>query len=376
MTAHIIYYNYLTPDGSCMSLGGIQTYITNLIPVFKAKGYDVCIYQRSIVSFKAKANGADVIGIPFNCKHRKMLRGFRDIVLANADKDKDIIVFACDTTIQDCAGYHTIAIQHGISWDKPCPNTGSSIRYYYDYIHMRYNAWRQIKRIEKVDQVVCVDYNFTNWYRAEVPFVKIKTNVVPNFCDIPCEIPQKPQNKINIIFARRLFEYRGTRIFANAIIRILKEYSIVNVLVAGEGPDGPYLQEKLGNFKSVTFTRFESFESLKIHSDKHIAVIPTIGSEGTSLSLLEAMASGCAVIATNVGGMTNIVLDGYNGLLINPDEEDLCKAMKRLIDSEALRKQLAENAYDTAASSFSLRIWRERWSMIISNIAMKNEKVP
>ncbi|WP_420491566.1 glycosyltransferase [Neobacillus drentensis] len=53
-----------------------------------------------------------------------------------------------------------------------------------------------------------------------------------------------------------------------------------------------------------------------------------LGSEGTSLSLLEAMAAKCAEIATNVGGMTNIILDNYNGLIINPDESELYLALE------------------------------------------------
>lgn len=49
------------------------------------------------------------------------------------------------------------------------------------------------------------------------------------------------------------------------------------------------------------------------------------------------MAAGCAVICTNVGGMTNIIIDGYNGLMINPDEDSLYKALDRLIEDKLLR---------------------------------------
>ena len=49
--AHIIYYNYLKPDGSGMSVGGIQTYLANLIPVLEKCGYGVSVYQRSYCDF-------------------------------------------------------------------------------------------------------------------------------------------------------------------------------------------------------------------------------------------------------------------------------------------------------------------------------------
>ena len=49
-----------------------------------------------------------------------------------------------------------------------------------------------------------------------------------------------------------------------------------------------------------------------------IVLIPTKAAEGTSLSCLEAMASGRAVIAGCVGGLSDLIVDGYNGLLLRP----------------------------------------------------------
>ena len=43
MRAHIIYYNYLNPEGEGMSIGGIQTYLYNLIPVLRRCGYEVTL---------------------------------------------------------------------------------------------------------------------------------------------------------------------------------------------------------------------------------------------------------------------------------------------------------------------------------------------
>ena len=105
---------------------------------------------------------------------------------------------------------------------------------------------------------------------------------------------------------------------------------------------------------------------MDIHRDKDIAVVPTIGSEGTSLSLLEAMASGCAVICTNVGGMTNIVLNGYNGLMISPEEEELYRALNQILDNNQLRSSLQKHAYATIRSSFSLAKWQEKWIEVIN----------
>ncbi|MBO7309866.1 MAG: glycosyltransferase family 4 protein, partial [Clostridia bacterium] len=179
----------------------------------------------------------------------------------------------------------------------------------------------------------------------------------------------KPADKLRVIFARRLFDYRGTRVFTNAIKRILDEGYDINVTVAGSGPDENWMHEQLDSYISVSFIKYQSHESLDIHKDKHIAVVPTIGSEGTSLSLLEAMSAQCAVVCTNVGGMTNIVLDGHNGLIVNSGSVDqLYEAIKRLLDDEALRIKLSNNAYQSVIDSFSYEKWAEQWKKLLTEI--------
>lgn len=95
-----------------------------------------------------------------------------------------------------------------------------------------------------------------------------------------------------------------------------------------------------------------------------IALIPTKGTEGTSLSCLEAMAAGCAVIASPVGGLTDLIIDGYNGLLVKPIPSDLIDAIELLINNCQLREQLGEKARETA-SAFSIERWREKWAKTI-----------
>ncbi len=91
-----------------------------------------------------------------------------------------------------------------------------------------------------------------------------------------------------------------------------------------------------------------------------IFVLPSY-SEGVSLALLEAMAAGLPVIATNVGGLPEVVTDGDNGLLIPPkDPEALAEALARLLDAPDFAKKLGENARRQVREHFSLdRLGRE-----------------
>ena len=224
-----------------------------------------------------------------------------------------------------------------------------------------------VQKLSYVNGLICVDYNFLNWYRTQVNYVAAYTQVIPNYTRVASR-QEKPMDDIHIIFARRLFEYRGTRVFTAAVKRILDEYKQVTVTIAGSGPDEEWMREQLSGYGTVEFIYYESQDSLRIHQDKHIAVVPTIGSEGTSLSLLEAMAAGCAVVCTNIGGMTNIVIDGYNGLMVSPDEESIYRAIKKLVDDEQFRYQLADKAYETACQGFSYEKWKTKWETTIQGM--------
>mgnify|MGYP002461740223 FL=1 len=125
------------------------------------------------------------------------------------------------------------------------------------------------------------------------------------------------------------------------------------------------MRGRLEAYDNVEFTVYESADSLKIHQNQHVAVVPTVGSEGTSLSLLEAMSAGCSPICTNVGGMTNIVINGYNGLMISPNADALYQAMKNLVEDEALRLRLAEKARETVCLGFSYDKWKDEWLKIL-----------
>ena len=74
------------------------------------------------------------------------------------------------------------------------------------------------------------------------------------------------------------------------------------------------------------------------------------------------MAAGCIPIASCVGGISNILIDGYNGLVIQPSEAELEDALISVINmSHERRRVLAKRAYETALESFSKARWEKQW---------------
>lgn len=357
-------YTYLLDERKKVRIGGIETYISDLSDLLLANGWNVYIYQYASESFAVRRNGYEIIGVP-------KARNSRDLIDAieksHPDYENDLLIFASDFMIVKNNFRHSIALQHGIAWDI---TSDSKVADFWNYCAILGNAMRTIvkyNRYKNVSCLVCVDYNFINWYRTQVAHVDIQLSVIPNYTKIGDRFSRPDKENVSVIFARRLVGYRGTRLFAEAIIPLFRKYGNLSVTIAGAGPDEGWLKEKLSGL-DVTFTSFNAGESLNVHRQFDIAVIPTKGSEGTSLSLLEAMSAGCAVVVTNIGGMTNVVLNGYNGLMVSPDVTELREAIERLVCDKDLRGYLAANAYETVRASFSHEVWKKRWTEFVNRL--------
>lgn len=359
----IICSSYYDLNGEFYKIGGVETYIRNLSRLFKKNNFDIEIYQYANKYFEIDTEFGKVMGI-----ETKNIKKIIHYVEKNVPKDT-IVIFATDYLIRKNSFKYCIAIQHGVAWDICQHKKKDFIFMFIDTLRKALSSLRKIYSYNFCENIVCVDYNFINWYRTQTSFLNIRFFPIMNFTELPKKV-EKEENNIKIIFARRFVDYRGTKLFANVIPAILNKYNNVQFTFAGDGPDKEWIKNKFKNEKRVKIISYDADESLKIHKDYHIAVIPTIGSEGTSLSLLEAMASSCAVIASNVGGMTNVILDEYNGLLINPTENDLKSALIKLINNKNIREEISKNAYATVSKSFSHEKWEKKWIDVVKKVGI------
>lgn len=354
--AYIVYSRFFDYNGDKLKIGGIEKYILYLSRILNEIGYGVSIYQFSDVYFEKRYENIDVYGV--KTRNKNLL--YKEIEKVG-NFNNDLLIFASEYMNVKNKFKNSIAIQHGIAWDYKLNN-----RKFNFLINSLKNYFR-IKRFKYVKKVVCVDYNFVNWYRA-ITQENCNYAVIPNFSENISSKKSHNDSKIKIIFARRFEFYRGTKLFSQVVKDILTENSNVEVTFAGEGTDEKYLRTTFQNFKNVNFIKYQAHESSKIHSNFDIAVVPSIASEGTSLAVLEAMSAGCAVVATNVGGITNIIIDNYNGLLANPEFKDLKQKILMLIKNKELRERLSLNAIQTIKFGFSYEIWKLRWIKVINDI--------
>lgn len=371
MKVFLLYPYFFSADGHSKKIGGVETYIESLAQVVIDMGLRPIICQFSKEAFERKYLEYTIYGYKV-----KSIRQLYKKIKPNIDKNIDLILFVNDLWSIKIKGVKTLSIQHGIYWDIP-RNHGPYFLYYCQRIKQIIGA---LIDFNKTRYSVCVDYNFYNWYKTfNIKERNKKYWVIPNFASqylSSSALEQKLSSlssKINIIFARRFYEFRGTVIFTKAMIKIMNEYSNVCVTFAGEGPEEKYIKDNFCRYgERFSITKYLPNESFDIHKKFNIAVIPTTGSEGTSLSLLEAMGAGCVVVSTPVGGLSNIIIDGYNGYITMPTSDDLYLTIKKAIEN-VNNREIIENAVKTVKLSFSKSKWSAAWMDILKYIMVKAE---
>lgn len=157
----------------------------------------------------------------------------------------------------------------------------------------------------------------------------------------------KKKTKLVILFVGRLAEKKG----ATYLIDAMRELD-ATLIIVGDGPEKDRLiaQSKLIN-RDIRFIGPKSKEELvKIYASCDIFCMPSViakdgDKDGLPVALLEAMASGAPVVATNVGGIKEVITNNINGLLVEPnDEQELIKNLKKLLEDKELRETFSKKA--------------------------------
>jgi glycosyltransferase involved in cell wall biosynthesis len=155
--------------------------------------------------------------------------------------------------------------------------------------------------------------------------------------------------------AVRLSEQKGITYLLQAMPAILQQHPDTTLIIAGEGELKEALQTEAaerGVAANVIFcgARKDIPQLVKLLD---VYVLPSIW-EGLPMVILEAMASGCPVVATDVGGTSTAVVQGETGELVKPaDPALLALAIIKLLDSPQLRQQYAVRARALFASRFT-----------------------
>jgi glycosyltransferase involved in cell wall biosynthesis len=144
----------------------------------------------------------------------------------------------------------------------------------------------------------------------------------------------------------RLVPIKAHEVFLAAAARVLVGEPRARFLVVGDGErraDLEALAERLGIRGAVVFLGWRR-DLVSVYADLDVVALTSLN-EGSPVALIEAMASGRAVIATRVGGVPEVVVDGVTGLTVPPsDTHALADGILRLLRDRALAARLAAAA--------------------------------
>lgn len=243
----------------------------------------------------------------------------------------------------------------------------------------RFLAWAA----RSSDRVVAIS-SYTAGEIAELARVPIE--VIPYTIALPPaehRATQPEGRPFTVLFVGRLVDRKGVEYLIEAL-GLLPERLAVRLMVVGEGPARPALEElarRSPRRGGIEFTgRIAQAALQQAYAGADLFVLPSVvdrrgDTEGLGVVLLEAMNERVPVIASEIGGITDIVSQEETGLLVPPaDAPALAVAILRLANDPALARSLTEQAYQRLQERFSWPAIIGRWMVLYGGLVPTREK--
>lgn len=216
-----------------------------------------------------------------------------------------------------------------------------------------------------------------------------KIDVIYNGIDLESNQPQKSSMDVRKEFGlanehiligevARLCNVKGQHVLIESIGSVIGEFPDTIFMIVGEDieKNGEYriklenLAKELNVDKNIIFTGYRS-DIPDLMNAFDIFVLPSFA-EGLPVTILEAMAAKKAVIATPVGGNTEIVVDGETGIIVPVgDHEQLAKAIMSLLQNPELAQQMGQKGYERVRDHFSLEQMIDKTFSIYEEVMRK-----
>ena len=205
-----------------------------------------------------------------------------------------------------------------------------------------------------VDEVTAVTRLAASYYRR----LGIEAKYIPNAIDLS-ELPteRKRVTTPQITYLGRLSREKGVDLLIEAASMGLK-----GIVIAGDGPLRPLIEKAARRSLIHYLGPLPRSEALKILAGSDVAVLPS-RAEGVSTALLEAMALKIPIVATRVGGNLEVIRNGVDGVLVEPEAEEIYEAIKFLVENRKDAEKLSEKAYQKVLTQYN---WEKTFSRYLS----------
>jgi glycosyltransferase involved in cell wall biosynthesis len=255
------------------------------------------------------------------------------------------------------AGVRTIVVHDHTSGDRT-PPTG---------LKRVLKQWTRRFKPALADAILAVS-EYVRRRKIEVDLAPAeRVHVMLNSVEVPTTVDRDrlrrlfgvPPDRPIVLCACRAAEYKGVQYLLEAFDRLVPRLPVRPLLIYFG--DGPYmselrrLRETLEHRDDVIFAGYRP-DVPDLIGGADLCVVPSVWGEAFGLAALEPAANGVAVVASRVGGIPEVVVDGETGRLVPPASPDaLCEAMEQLLTDEETRRAMGARGRQRAVEIFSRR---------------------
>jgi glycosyltransferase involved in cell wall biosynthesis len=233
----------------------------------------------------------------------------------------------------------------------------------------------QRKFVHGSDKLVAVSTFVKDAIVEETYVSPDKITVINNGVDqtkIPYKsVTEASSNPVKLMFYGRLIIAKGPLFLLKALNEIRKENWVLDIV--GDGEDKKLVEQEVKKLKfedRVTFSgQLKYDEALKKLTEEDVFVFPTLRYEGFPMTIVEASFSGLPIVATDIGGNSDGIVDGATGYLVQPRNlNELSEKLEILINNQKLRLSLGDNARNFAINRFTIEHMLDQYEQVIREV--------
>ena len=207
-----------------------------------------------------------------------------------------------------------------------------------------------------------------NFYRDRELFDKSRLEVLPNPTP-PDQVTSRPPritSRTQFLYVGQLEEHKGIRTLMDALDQLGED---VELHIAGEGALSDFVSERASLDRRVNFHGFVSLNHvIQLLQTTDAVLVPSICYENSPTVIYESFLVGVPVIASNIGGIPELVVDGETGLLVAPGKaDDLTQAMTQVHQHRDAWWQRSEQIR-AQAQKYSIQRYVDRLEELIKEI--------
>jgi phosphatidyl-myo-inositol alpha-mannosyltransferase len=322
--------------------GGVQVHVRQLALRLRERGHDVRVLTAGAVT--PGEPWVRAVGRPVRVPYRGTVApiaplAYRRTSAALARLAPDV-VHVHEPLVPSVSMYATLASAAPVV---------ATVHAYLDRSRAMELAAPVLRRVwARVAEGVAVSETAARFLRRALPDADVE--IVPNGVDVRMWAePESARDDLlvgrRIAWAHRLDPQKGFPVAVAAFARVLAEVPDAVLIVAGDGRD----REALSLITSAALERVALLGAVpndrlpEIHAACEVFVSAATGQESFGIALVEAMAAGLPVVATDIPGYREVVTHGVHGLLVpTRDPEALAAALVRVLTEPGLAERLGE----------------------------------